>query len=341
MPNSAVTDITVSTLDYDPVNITMLSSTVASMVTMSLAHPFEVLKIGQQLSFNNYTFGLKHSNPIFYFSGLSALNIAIASKNVLRFPLYNQIIRLLENGKTEPNTYHHHLSAVTTASAQNILIAGGITGFLESCFYIPFENMKSRMVGNSIILSERAQNISLSNSPYMKERRLNYIAKQTGPIQKRMQFYQQHPSINLFTSVKEICQTDGLKGFFRGCIPTSMKFSLNSVVNFACYTLVTEQLVSQHKQNTFFLSALITFTCSSATVLITQPLDVIKTRVQSNRYGPFYYESLRDCIKKIAKEESLAGFYKGWSPRLIKVSILNFGIYLGIYSYLETAINMN
>ncbi|KAL6925995.1 hypothetical protein ACO0SA_000605 [Hanseniaspora valbyensis] len=343
MPNSDVADITVSTLDYDPVNITMLSSTVASMLTMSLAHPFEIIKIGQQLSFGNYNFGLKHLNPWYYSSGLSALNLAIVSKNILRFPLYNEIIKFLErdNDNFKRDHYHHNLSTITYASTQNILIAGGITGFLESCFYIPFENLKSRMVGNSIILSERQQNVHLSNSKYMVERRQAYIGKQTKRVQQIMEAYRVKPSINLFTSFKEICQTDGIKGFFRGTLPTCMKFSLNSMINFSCYTFITEQILSNHKHDTLSLSLLTSVACSSMIILITQPLDFIKTRTQSNRFGPFYYSSMTDCIKKIAKEETMAAFYKGWFPRFIKVNILNFGIHLGIYSYLETAINMN
>ncbi|XBW35366.1 hypothetical protein QEN19_000931 [Hanseniaspora menglaensis] len=343
MTNTSVAATTVSTLNFDPVNLTMLSSTVASMLTMSLAHPFEVTKIGQQLSFGNFNFGLKHANLLYYSSGLSALNVAIMTKNILRFPLYNQIIQFLErdNISFHSDNYYHHLSVITTASTQNILIAGGLTGFLESCFYIPFENLKSRMVGNSIILSERQQNLRLSNSPFMLKRRQLYVAKQVPLVQNIMETYRLKPSINFFTSFKEICQTDGLKGFFRGTLPTSMKFSCNSMINFGCYSLITEQLVSHHKQNTFALSLLTTLTCSSMIILLTQPLDFVKTRTQSNRFGPFYYSSLSDCIKKVYKEESIAAFYKGWFPRFIKVNILNFGIHLGIYTYLETAINMN
>ncbi|KKA03081.1 hypothetical protein D499_0D01420 [Hanseniaspora uvarum DSM 2768] len=348
MPNSHVTDITISAIDNDPVNTTIISSTIASMISMSLSQPFEVIKIGQQLSFGNYGFGMKHVNVLYYSSGLSALNAAIVSKNILRFPLYNYIMKFLErnNKLFDHHKYHHHLSSITNASSHNILTAGAITGFLESCLYIPFENMKSRMVGNSILLSERAQGVHLSNSPYMVERRDLYTNKQPLHLKNTILHYRANPSINFFTAFKEICQTDGLKGFFRGTIPTATKFSCNSIINFGVYSLINERILINNKNdgssyNPLSLALLTTISCSSAIILLTQPLDFIKTRTQSNRFGPFYYGSLTDCIKKVIKEEQISALYKGWAPRLMKVNILNFGIHLGLYSYLETAINLN
>ncbi|CAI8505292.1 unnamed protein product [Hanseniaspora opuntiae] len=348
MPNSAVSDITVSAIDNDPVNLTIISSTAASILSMSLAHPFEVIKIGQQLSFGDYGFGLKHSKLLYYSSGLSALNAAIVSKNILRFPLYNHIIKFLErdNSFFDHHKYHHHLSSLTNASANNILTAGAITGFLESCLYIPFENLKSRMVGNSILLSERQQGVHLSNSPYMVERRDLYTNKQPLKTKNIMLHYRASPSINFFTAFREICQTDGLKGFFRGTIPTAAKFSCNSIINFGVYTVINERLLIGSRPegstyNPISLALLTTLSCSSMIILITQPLDFIKTRTQSNRFGPFYYDSLTDCIRKIVAEEKVSALYKGWGPRFMKVNILNFGIHLGLYSYLETAINLN
>ena len=57
----------------------------------------------------------------------------------------------------------------------------------------------------------------------------------------------------------------------------------------------------------------------SVSVLSNTPIDVVKTRMQgldANRYTGSI-----DCAMKIYQNEGFRGFYKGLTPRLVKVSM--------------------
>ena len=46
-------------------------------------------------------------------------------------------------------------------------------------------------------------------------------------------------------------------------------------------------------------------------VIIMQPFEIVKIRLQTQSSQNPYYNGMVDCFKKIAKEEGFAAFYKG------------------------------
>lgn len=46
-------------------------------------------------------------------------------------------------------------------------------------------------------------------------------------------------------------------------------------------------------------------------VIIMQPFEIVKIRLQTQTPGNAYYNGMVDCFKKIAKDEGLTAFYKG------------------------------
>lgn len=46
-------------------------------------------------------------------------------------------------------------------------------------------------------------------------------------------------------------------------------------------------------------------------VIIMQPFEIVKVRLQTQSNANPYYNGIVDCFKKIAKEEGLGAFYKG------------------------------
>ena len=48
----------------------------------------------------------------------------------------------------------------------------------------------------------------------------------------------------------------------------------------------------------------------------TSPVDVVKTRIMSQKLGqPLLYNGMIDCIKKTLHSEGVSGFYKGFVPQ--------------------------
>lgn len=51
---------------------------------------------------------------------------------------------------------------------------------------------------------------------------------------------------------------------------------------------------------------------------LTNPLDVVKTRLQTRAGGPATW---RGVVAHLAREEGLAGFYRGVAPRMLNTAI--------------------
>ncbi|XP_077996344.1 solute carrier family 25 member 45-like [Glandiceps talaboti] len=68
----------------------------------------------------------------------------------------------------------------------------------------------------------------------------------------------------------------------------------------------------------------------SGGVIVGYPLDIIKTRLQTQSVGAVKYNGILDCAMKITRQESVFGFYKGMGFPLASVSLQSavlFGAY--------------
>ncbi|KAI1848391.1 hypothetical protein JX265_008827 [Neoarthrinium moseri] len=124
----------------------------------------------------------------------------------------------------------------------------------------------------------------------------------------------------------------GIKGFFQGLVPTAARQSANSAVRFGSYTSL-KQLAESYTAPGEKLGALGTFgiggVAGAITVYATQPLDTIKTRMQSIEAKSVYGNSFR-CASMIFKQEGVLTFWSGAVPRLGRL-ILSGGIVFTMY----------
>lgn len=125
----------------------------ASAATAFLTFPLDFLKVNQQLS--NYRALAKHnvnqslSSISHIMTGSSALVLGAILKNFARVSSYNwasnfmAIENLGDNRKT---------------SAPRVVIAGAMSGFIETLFIVPFERIKITMIQNSLLVAEKKGN---------------------------------------------------------------------------------------------------------------------------------------------------------------------------------------
>lgn len=158
--------------------------------------------------------------------------------------------------------------------------------------------------------------------------------------------------------IRKILRSEGINGFFRGLAPYLIVFGPGSAIWWMSYEWTKKTLSSilplgngsvesfgfkDHIQKGF--SHLF---CGSvagiSSTLITNPLDVARTRLQlfeiQNQYDK---DSIRQgflkVLKDIYKNEGLAGLYKGLRPRiLIKIPGSAFA-FLG-YEYLKDFVSL-
>ncbi|KAI0397941.1 mitochondrial carrier [Xylariaceae sp. FL0594] len=133
-------------------------------------------------------------------------------------------------------------------------------------------------------------------------------------------------------AVPIIARERGIRGFFQGFVPTTARQSANSAVRFGSYTSL-KQLAESYTAPGEKLGTVATFAIGSLagaiTVAVTQPLDTIKTRMQSIEARQVYGNGAR-CMQMIFKQEGLLTFWSGALPRLARL-VVSGGIVFTMY----------
>uniref|UniRef100_A0A093X9H3 Putative mitochondrial carrier C19G12.05 n=1 Tax=Talaromyces marneffei PM1 TaxID=1077442 RepID=A0A093X9H3_TALMA len=153
-------------------------------------------------------------------------------------------------------------------SGPRTVIAGFGAGFTESILAVtPFESIKTQLIDDR---------------------------KSANP---RMRGFLQGSKI--------IAQERGIRGFFQGLVPTTARQAANSAVRFSSYTTI-KQFVQGYAAPGEKLGVLSTFAIGGVagiiTVYVTQPLDTVKTRMQSLEARKNYKNSIA-CFVQIVKNE--------------------------------------
>ncbi|KAL5598308.1 hypothetical protein BROUX41_003633 [Berkeleyomyces rouxiae] len=134
------------------------------------------------------------------------------------------------------------------------------------------------------------------------------------------------------SAVPIIARERGVAGFFAGFAPTTARQAANSAVRFTAYTSL-KQMAESYTAPGEKLGAVGTFAMGGLagliTVYATQPLDTIKTRMQSIEARSMYSNSFR-CAAIIFKQEGILTFWSGAVPRLARL-VMSGGIVFTMY----------
>ncbi|KAF2086327.1 mitochondrial tricarboxylate transporter [Saccharata proteae CBS 121410] len=129
-----------------------------------------------------------------------------------------------------------------------------------------------------------------------------------------------------------IAREQGVRGFFKGFVPTTARQAANSATRFGSYTTL-RQIAQSYVAPGEKLGAVSTFGIGGLagiiTVYVTMPLDTIKTRMQSIEARQEYKNSFV-CAARIFKEEGILTFWSGAVPRLARL-IMSGGIVFTMY----------
>ena len=125
---------------------TALAGLTASLAEAYITYPLEYLKVREQIAIRplgtEASFRIPHMSSVFY-KGSSALAAGNAAKTLIRFRVYNWATKFMtqDSGK--------HPSSV--ARAPQIVVAGLLTGIVESMVIVPFESIKTTMIESSAL----------------------------------------------------------------------------------------------------------------------------------------------------------------------------------------------
>ncbi|PVV03034.1 hypothetical protein BB560_002498 [Smittium megazygosporum] len=136
----------------------------------------------------------------------------------------------------------------------------------------------------------------------------------------------------ILPALKSIYATRGIRGFFDGAVSTAIRDAPYAGIYFAIYESTKRfgRSVSLH-YNLHLPEPVITATSGMiggiTASYITQPFDVVKTRMQIK---PDVYHNVMQSFKKIYREEGIYGFFRGISLRILRKGIqasISFSLY--------------
>ncbi|KAI5790343.1 mitochondrial carrier domain-containing protein [Pyronema domesticum] len=131
------------------------------------------------------------------------------------------------------------------------------------------------------------------------------------------------PFESIKTQIIDDRKKKGYKGFLQGFVPTTARQAANSAVRFGSYNAI-KQVAQGYVAPGEKLGGVATFgigaTAGLITVYATQPLDSVKTRMQSIEAKTMYRNTLH-CAVKLFKEEGVLVFWSGATPRLARLMV--------------------
>lgn len=124
-----------------------------------------------------------------------------------------------------------------------------------------------------------------------------------------------------------ILRSEGISGLYRGVLPVTMKQGTNALVRFTSYGAILDAIKPSMQRNG---SGALAPTIAGAlagvvTVYATMPFDNVKTKMQALD-GKALYRSTWHCFCTILAQSGVAAFWKGTTPRLIRLSVSSLEI---------------
>eukprot|EP00879_Flechtneria_rotunda_P025779 GHRR01027424.1.p1 GENE.GHRR01027424.1~~GHRR01027424.1.p1 ORF type:complete len:419 (+),score=141.55 GHRR01027424.1:107-1363(+) len=167
-------------------------------------------------------------------------------------------------------------------------LAGAVAGALTATFVCPLDVLKTRLQVQRIASTQR---------------------------------------IGIIGGLAGIVKQEGFRGLYRGLSPTLMALLPNWAVYFTVYGRLKTTLTTRPGGGTVPATPAIHMTAAAgagvATLLVTNPLWVIKTRLQTqhmpigfSKASSIPYRGTFDAIVRITKEEGLRGLYSGLAPSM-------------------------
>lgn len=307
------------------------------------------------------------------FKGCSALILGSVVKSSARLVSYNWLTKFMAVDSVDMHGKHHRKT-----TAPRIVIAGAMSGTLESLWVIPFENIKITMIQNMLLTNELARtaksgaNVTgghphrqkfvygksyLSPHAYYSFETLMQVKggshsrfttpRHHSPKDALKVTYNSHPTLTFFGTVKEIYKLKGIKGFTAGSLITIVRQVAVSAVWLSSYN-ATRQLLDPHSnsasqgwfghKHTLVQLVGLHLLSSAAVITVTQPIDVIKSHLQLKNGKAVYKDSLTTAYR-LFMEQGPRAMFKGALPRGIKV-VVSGGLTGSIYEYVDKIVQI-
>lgn len=142
-----------------------------------------------------------------------------------------------------------------------------------------------------------------------------------------------------FDALGKIMKSEGPLGLYRGAVPTILKQGMNQAVRMPAQVQIMGIITfgdDKLKQNPLYNGAA-GYMAGCVSVLLTQPQDCVKSRMQGEQ-GKALYNGTVDCFKKMMKNEGPLAFFAGSIPRMVQVGMTS-GISFALFPVISKMLN--
>ncbi|PVV00934.1 hypothetical protein BB560_004663 [Smittium megazygosporum] len=314
----------------------LVFGSLAGMNGKIIEYPFDTVKVRMQ-TMDSKVFGgtidcLKQTwvNEGFtgFYRGLASPLVGAMVENAFIFFAYKKIQSLV--------AYSTNAESNQALSVPQLALCGGISGLAVAFILTPVELIKCKLQ------VENVSNYAASSSSSAIDSASKQAAKSTkfnGP----------------FSVIQSIIQKDGIKGMFKGFIPTISRECPGTALWFGTYEIICHKYL-EHKNNILKASTdgvvarrltkddvgpgMLILAGGSAGIVYnfaTFPIDVIKSRVQTmDVIGTSAQKnaSIREIASGIYKSGGIPGFYRGLGVTLLRAFPANATMFL-TFEYLS------
>ena len=143
---------------------------------------------------------------------------------------------------------------------------------------------------------------------------------------KQTQLYYSSKNYNtLFSSIKFIYQNEGFKGFYRSNLANINRIMPAYVLKFPLNKTYKKIFKTNNKPLTYKQLLVSGIAAGLNQILLTYPLDVIRTRMSLDNKMTKNYNNITKCTMNIIKQEGVLSLYKGLS-----ISASTYPLYVGL-----------
>eukprot|EP00928_Gymnodinium_smaydae_P001258 TRINITY_DN10479_c0_g1_i1.p1 TRINITY_DN10479_c0_g1~~TRINITY_DN10479_c0_g1_i1.p1 ORF type:complete len:294 (-),score=87.43 TRINITY_DN10479_c0_g1_i1:77-958(-) len=137
----------------------------------------------------------------------------------------------------------------------------------------------------------------------------------------------------------KIMKSEGPLGLYRGALPTILKQGMNQAVRMPLQVQIMGVITfgdDSLKQNPIYNGSA-GFLAGCGSVVLTQPQDCVKSRMQGEAAKELYSGTV-DCFLKMARNEGPSAFFAGSIPRMVQVGMTS-GISFALFPVISKLLN--
>ena len=135
------------------------------------------------------------------------------------------------------------------------------------------------------------------------------------PITHRMNYR------SVFHTLAHVARAEGLKGLWAGAYPTVVRAMATNFGQLAFFSESKNQLAQRTNLSEQSCSVGAAFVAGFFASFLSLPFDFVKTRLQKqSKTDAVQYKGLVDCFVRVAKEEGLLRFYRGFGTYFLRIA---------------------